>query len=281
MKFRNLVVLCTCVLAATTGRAQNAPTQQDLEVRLKSQFLMLRGMWDGDRLAFDSQGNLFGSAEKTFFSLSAVIVTQIQLGDTQLDIHGRRAGFEFSYSKPLHQPPHTPPYDLAAGLMIGAKPYSNVEIEIARDSAHPEALDDAINKVFSIGIDEQLAASAPYYWQSLLDQHLHPGQKSPEPASTDRIYHPGGGVTNPILRYAPDPAFSTAARKLGVAGVAVIGLVVDENGLPRQVHVVRPLGMGGDECAVAAVLQYRFSPAIYHGHPVPAEINIEVNFRPR
>jgi len=151
MKFRNLVVLCTCVLAATTGRAQNAPTQQDLEVRLKSQFLMLRGMWDGDRLAFDRQGNLFGSAEKTFFSLSAVIVTQIQLGDTQLDIHGRRAGFEFSYSKPLHQPPHTPPYDLAAGLMIGAKPYSNVEIEIARDSAHPEALDDAINKVFSIG----------------------------------------------------------------------------------------------------------------------------------
>jgi TonB family protein len=37
--------------------------------------------------------------------------------------------------------------------------------------------------------------------------------------------------------------------------------------------------MGLDEKAIEAVKQYRFNPATFEGHPVPAQINIEVNFR--
>jgi len=39
------------------------PTQQIWKPVSKSQFLMLRGMWDGDRLAFTARENLFRSAE--------------------------------------------------------------------------------------------------------------------------------------------------------------------------------------------------------------------------
>jgi TonB family protein len=49
--------------------------------------------------------------------------------------------------------------------------------------------------------------------------------------------------------------------------------------VPQNVHVVRPLGKGLDEKAIEAVRQYRFKPAMYEGHPVPAEVNIEVNFK--
>lgn len=93
------------------------------------------------------------------------------------------------------------------------------------------------------------------------------------------LYHPGGGVSNPVLLYSPDPEFSDEARRAKYQGVCVVGLIVDAQGNPQRVRIVRPLGMGLDEKALEAVRQYKFKPAIFQGKPVPVEINIEVNFR--
>jgi periplasmic protein TonB len=89
----------------------------------------------------------------------------------------------------------------------------------------------------------------------------------------------GGGVSAPVLIYDPDPEFSDEARRAKYQGVCVVGLIVDAQGNPQQVRVVRPLGMGLDEKALEAVRQYKFKPAMYKGRPVPVEIDIEVNFR--
>jgi TonB family protein len=280
MKLRAISALCICLFCAGICAAQNLPTQQSIEAKLHgAPFLMLRGMWDGDKLAFDSQGSLIGTAKKTFFSLSAVVVTQIQFTDTELEILGRRAGLDFSYSHALDL--RTP--DITSGMKIGAQPYGKkeaLEIDIARDPQHPETLDAAVDKVFSVGIDQSLAAAAPFYWQAALTHYLDPKQPMPQgPRPVDQSYFPGGGVKNPILRYAPDPKFSDAARAVGLEGVSVIELIVDVNGVPQQARIVRPLGMALDEFAVATVLQYRFTPATYRGHAVPVEVNIEVNFR--
>jgi periplasmic protein TonB len=93
------------------------------------------------------------------------------------------------------------------------------------------------------------------------------------------IYHPGGGVSNPTLIYAPDPEFSDEARRAKYQGVCVLELVVDAQGNPQRVHVIRPLGMGLDEKALEAARQYKFKPAVFQGHPVAVLIEIEVNFR--
>lgn len=93
------------------------------------------------------------------------------------------------------------------------------------------------------------------------------------------LYHPGGGVSNPILIYAPDPEFSDEARRAKYQGVCVVSLIVDAMGNPQHVHIIRPLGMGLDEKAMEAVRQYKFRPAMYKGRPVAVMINIEVNFR--
>jgi protein TonB len=45
------------------------------------------------------------------------------------------------------------------------------------------------------------------------------------------------------------------------------------------VHVLRGVGMGLDQKAVAAVQQYKFKPALKDGKPVPVYVNIEVNFQ--
>jgi TonB family protein len=63
------------------------------------------------------------------------------------------------------------------------------------------------------------------------------------------------------------------------SGIVLVNLIVDTNGLPRNVHVLRGVGMGLDETAVAAVKQYTFQPAMENGKPVPVELNVEVNFQ--
>jgi protein TonB len=58
-----------------------------------------------------------------------------------------------------------------------------------------------------------------------------------------------------------------------------VNLVVDEQGRPQNVHILRGLGNGLDEKAVEAVKQYKFKPAMVDGTPVSATLNIEVNFK--
>jgi protein TonB len=88
----------------------------------------------------------------------------------------------------------------------------------------------------------------------------------------------GGGVSAPILLYQVDPEFSEEARRSKTAGNVLVNLWVDENGNPSHVHVIRGIGMGLDEKAVAAVKLYKFKPAMENGKPVTVEMNIDVTF---
>ncbi len=89
----------------------------------------------------------------------------------------------------------------------------------------------------------------------------------------------GGGVSAPVVIYSVEPEFSEEARKAKVAGNVLVGLWIDEKGMPSHVHVVRGIGMGLDEKAIEAVKQWRFKPAMENGKPVLVELNIEVNFQ--
>jgi protein TonB len=89
----------------------------------------------------------------------------------------------------------------------------------------------------------------------------------------------GGGVTAPQLIHSVKPEFSDAATRAKYEGVVSIQLIVDPQGNPQNVHVVKHLGMGLDEKAIEAVQQYKFRPAMYQGHPVPVQMVIDVNFQ--
>lgn len=88
----------------------------------------------------------------------------------------------------------------------------------------------------------------------------------------------GGGVSAPVVIHRVAPDFTDQARRVKFQGVASIGLIVDAQGNPEDVHVVHPLGMGLDQKAVEAVRQYKFKPAMFQGHPVPVQMVVEVNF---
>ena len=59
----------------------------------------------------------------------------------------------------------------------------------------------------------------------------------------------------------------------------MLAIVVDENGLPQDVRVIRSVGLGLDQKAIEAVQKWRFKPGQKDGKPVPVSANIEVNFR--
>jgi hypothetical protein len=273
MKVGGLVAVWAGLGCGLMASGQTGLTQQEIEAKLQSApFLIIRGMYGGDRLNFDAQGNLMGQAEKTFFSQSAVIVEQVQLGGSQLEVRGKRAALTFRYKGPF-KAQSASEVDLKS---IGAAPNEKTQFDVTvvYDPQRPDLLDSALGAVFSVGIDDKLISSAPTYWQWFLQQSLHPVQHAP-PSSLQV----NSGISHPILRFAPDDLLKRAVKLLDVNGVSVIGLTVDEKGAPQNVHVVRPLGMGADEYAIAEVLQYRFTPAMDHGRPRATEINIEVNFR--
>ena len=54
---------------------------------------------------------------------------------------------------------------------------------------------------------------------------------------------------------------------------------LDEKGQPRDLKVVRPLGLGLDQKAIEAVQKWRFKPGLKDGRPVSVSAQIEVNFR--
>jgi TonB family protein len=92
------------------------------------------------------------------------------------------------------------------------------------------------------------------------------------------VFHVGGSVTPPRAVYSPEPAYTEQARKSKVQGSCTLGLIVEEDGHPSHIRVLKGIGMGLDENAMAAVQKWKFEPAMKDGHPVRTEIAIRVDF---
>lgn len=92
-------------------------------------------------------------------------------------------------------------------------------------------------------------------------------------------YKIGGDVSAPSLIAKFEPEYSEEARKAKYSGSVLLTVVVDENGAPRDIHVVRPLGLGLDEKAIEAVHRWRFRPGMKNGKAVAVQAQVEVSFR--
>lgn len=92
-------------------------------------------------------------------------------------------------------------------------------------------------------------------------------------------YKAGGPISTPVAVKKSEPEYTAEARFLKIQGTVEIRLVVDPQGIPRDISLLRSLGYGLDEQAVHAVRQWRFQPgAMEGGGVVPTAINLEVNF---
>jgi len=92
-------------------------------------------------------------------------------------------------------------------------------------------------------------------------------------------YRIGGGVSAPQVLSKVEPEYSEEARKAKWQGTVVLSLVVDDQGRPQGLKVLRSLGLGLDQKAIEAVEKWRFKPGMKDGKAVPVMATIEVNFR--
>ena len=92
-------------------------------------------------------------------------------------------------------------------------------------------------------------------------------------------YRVGGGVTQPMPTSRVEPQFTELARDAEFQGPVLVQIVVNAEGQVTDPRVIKRVGMGLDEEAIAAVLQWSFKPATKDGQPVAVYAQIEVTFR--
>jgi periplasmic protein TonB len=95
------------------------------------------------------------------------------------------------------------------------------------------------------------------------------------------VYHPGNGVTNPVVLREVRPAYTSDAMRARVQGAVFVECIVRPDGSGvGDVRVLRSLDsmFGLDLEAIKAARQWRFRPGTRLGEPVPVVITIELDF---
>ncbi len=274
-----LLLLSACALVPPL-RAQSS--ESDLKARLMNKPLYLRGCWRDDKLHFDSAGQLKGNSGPVTFTLSGFELQTVHLKQDRLVLKGRRVGLELRDNKQRRIP-----------LKVGkpAQPEDEpVQIQIAASPSGDYG--PALDAIFADGLSE-LVPSLPSYWKPYAVKNFIPVEASTTPAaaatsdpvqqtaspSDTKPRRVGGAVKPPKLLRAKEPEFSEAARALKYSGVVLINFWLHPDGAVSHLSLVRALGLGLDERALAAVQKYTFSPATMNDKPVLVELNVEVNFQ--
>ena len=106
-----------------------------------------------------------------------------------------------------------------------------------------------------------------------------PGTGVSAQPDSNGIYRIGGDVSPPNVVEKVEPEYTDEARKACFSGAVLLSLVIDNQGVPRDIRVVQPLGMGLDDKAIEAVQKWRFKPGLKNGQPVAVRAQVSVNFR--
>jgi len=93
--------------------------------------------------------------------------------------------------------------------------------------------------------------------------------------AVDMMPEPGGGIEaiQKKIVYPPE------ARRDKVEGKVIVKAFIDEAGSVRRVEIVKGLGSGCDEAAMAAVRSTRFRPGKMNGKVVRVQMTIALAFR--
>jgi TonB family protein len=276
-----LTLLC---IFPVTLHAQS--TETEINARLMHKPLYLRGCWRDSKLHFDSTGHITHNSSPVSFTLSGFELKTIRLKQNKLILEGRRVGLELADNKqrrvPLNGGDMSHPKDVPLYIDIAASPGGNYG--------------PALDAIFFDNLAD-LVPSLPFYWKTYANKNLvradtaidSPAESAASGTLTPiqqsslspdiRAHRIGGGIKPPRLLHSAEPTFNEVSRRLKYSGVVLLNLWVKPDGTVTNLSVVRALGMGLDESALAAVEQYKFAPAMENGKPVLVELNVEVNFR--
>jgi len=90
----------------------------------------------------------------------------------------------------------------------------------------------------------------------------------------------GETPTKPRPKKTVQPEYTAAAAQAEVEGPVRIEVTIDESGVVVQARIVKGLGFGLDESALAAAKQFLFEPSTACGKPVVGHATFQLRFAP-
>jgi TonB family protein len=297
-QLRLLHLIATLVLLAISLHAQGSDLEQHLRDQYRGKTLVLRNFYSPDNLLYDPSGALIDKQVPGDWTEDGfAIVDDVHVSGSRVAVEARRRLIVSSAHMFQFRAAEQPTADKKGMMPVALE----ITVNFGSDPSAEQA-DAVMSKIFLTAQDD-LSELLPDYWKSCVSSGLtHKNDQcmfSPEvltvpgvaasgnsyvtpatsrPSSTGPAFRVGGGVSPPRVTYDPNPEFSERARQAKYQGVVTLGLVVNQQGVPTNIHILAPLGCGLDAKAVEKVGTWRFEPAEKDGQPVRVMIAVEVNF---
>lgn len=86
-------------------------------------------------------------------------------------------------------------------------------------------------------------------------------------------------TTSPQVIAKSDPEYTKEAADAKIEGTVILSTVIDTDGNPTGISIVKSLEPGLDRKAVECLQRWRFKPALHRGEPISVKASVEINFR--
>src|SRR5262249_8829617 len=279
-----LILLLTSVLAL----AETNHLESQLKSMYDGKLLTLRHFYAGEQLHFGPDGELVDQATAGPWTLYAqVIAKNVTLRGRTLTIPGNRVFLCFdSPSNALRDPFAIDKSKSKGSIPCGLKRDSlkrlaqgrpvRIEIQLASEAPDINEIALSMRSVF-LGEGESLQTAVPSFWRDWFA--LRQGNSGRLTNLDEPVYRvKAGEVSAPRALYAADPEYSEAARQAGYSARVMLCVIVDRTGIPRDIQIEKPAGLGLDEKAVEAVSKWKFQPGQKDARPVAVQLEVETSF---
>lgn len=282
-RMKYLIPSLLCLLSVSTinvGADAAKSLEDDLKKVYELRMLSLKNPYGANKLRFDSQGTLAGSAAACPWSICGLLqVEKVALARGHLEIRGKRVILALRSGKS-----DVKVVPLATDRAI------QIRVDLPNPPLDLPQLNRILSKIFEGG---ELLARVANYWKPNFDLG-GPDAADQMNALRDRVpsvvvaelegnrpvyVASPGKIDPPKALHMPDPEYTDSARRQRLEGKAIMMVVVNEKGFPEVLEITKGLGEGLDLMALTAVSNWTFKPAMKSGEPVAVVINVEVNFR--
>jgi TonB family protein len=97
-------------------------------------------------------------------------------------------------------------------------------------------------------------------------------------AGTPKVIQVSSSVMAVHILSRSDPIYPAKARADHVQGRCILAVVMNKQGVPEQVHVVKSVRGDVDASALEAVRQWRYKPYLLNGFPAAVETTINITY---
>jgi protein TonB len=163
--------------------------------------------------------------------------------------------------------------------VIAATPNSGAMSENAAPVVPPEGVGDETEREPDStpaprGLSDGIVGGPPSSIDGVGIVAALPPPPAPEPIAPIRLH---SGMKAPVKIADVAPVYPALARNARIQGVVILEAVLNPQGGVESVRVLRSIPQL-DQAAVDAVRQWRFTPALLNGQPVPVVMTVTVNF---